>query len=207
RRSEVYDLLLNSDPDASEILEITRAAAAVPSDASLALLWRVLGSDSIDEDAVAVVYRSLQEAYLGRRMYDPSSRTAAQTKRVVEAAQPRAESGSDTQRVVALALLLTVDAERAVGIATKLLKDDELGEQLRLDTFTVVLLGLPEPEASKAAIEALKGDREDPDTLRLALRFLAAGRREIMGLRDNRLFVPRTFSEHGLGPDSSAELA
>ncbi|MDB5174042.1 MAG: trxA 4 [Phycisphaerales bacterium] len=145
---------------------------AVMSDARAAeVLWGLLARK--DAEAAQAVFSALQQSYTGQRYINSGDGQDALLKPMADAARAKVEGGSDEQRVVALALLLTAAPEEAAVQAKKICEDAKASAPLRLDGLHVLLLAQPAEEAERTATAAMAGD--SPAARKMALSFLAMG--------------------------------
>lgn len=148
------------------------------------LLWQLLAADTSGDEVLRAINDALKRLYFGSENYYDSSRyTAAQRKRAIEAAAPRAKEGPDRQRVVALALLLDADTTRAAEAARAILDNAETSAALRADAMQILLLALPARDAERSAVEALTG--ADAGLRPVAVRYLTHGRTGVQSLRSS----------------------
>ena len=136
-------------------------------------LWELLADPKSDAEDARSIHLGLMMTYLGERYYSSSSVSASARREVVKAAKPRAESGSEMQRLVALALLAQADREEAAAAAVRLADDPKVSEAVRTDAIQIQLMTQPSREAKKASLASLKG--KDSIRKKLALRYLVQG--------------------------------
>jgi hypothetical protein len=155
------------------------------------LFWDVLDGERISIDVAAQVYNSLQEFYSIQRSnhlsgyvtFGDTSPDVQPNPETAKKISPRTESGSDFQRLVALALMCSLDREEAAKTAARIADDSTLGEALRRDAFQISLLLQSDAKArTVAAVDALK--QNDPQRSRIALKVLVGGAESLRSLRE-----------------------
>jgi HEAT repeat protein len=163
---------LNSLASAMAVVRDPRAAGP---------LWSLLPADS-GIDRAEVVYEAMQQLYFGERNYSNQPMADEARKTAITDAKAKLAAGTEMQRLVALAMLLSTSPADAVEAATKLQEDAAAPEALRADALQVRLIAGRKADGVKAAIAALTSSQ--PRALRgVALRFLATGGQELNRLR------------------------
>lgn len=153
------------------------------------LFWGFLADKEADDDLAYRVYYSLQQLYGVNRGFSTSSGSSAGRSDPVKAKKliPRTATGTETQRMVALALLAATDNKEALKAADQMVDDATLGEDLRRDAFQIKLLLQPDAKSrNELAVEALK--QSDPARSKIALKVLVNGVSGLEFLRD-RIFL------------------
>lgn len=140
------------------------------------LLWDILDGDDVSIELVSVAIETLGPLYLtGRFAYRYSNTPPPNSVRDALAAslEERTKTGNENQRLVALATLIPLNAERAGEIAATLEADSTLSDEFRRDMFQIRLLTLTgEKQASELAVETLK--RNDPLRSKMVLQKLVS---------------------------------
>ncbi|MGM0486661.1 MAG: hypothetical protein ACQESR_07855, partial [Planctomycetota bacterium] len=176
RRRAAFEQLWEMIED-DERYRLVRSLLPVPDRRAAELLWDMLG-DERGEQLVSTIHRELQKIYFGSGYYRSTEHIApAARAEAVRAVKPRIATGSDAQRMVALALLLKVDPAEAAATAEPLAGDEMASELLRNAAFQVLLAARPEPERRATAVAALGQD--DDFQKALAVTYLAEGKDQL----------------------------
>jgi HEAT repeat protein len=155
-------------------MAIVRDPKAAPS------LWGLL-DESAGIDRAEVVLQALQQLYFGERNY--SNEPAADNVRTQAVADAKGQlaAGTEMQRLVALAMLLSSSPADAVEGATKVFEDMTAPDELRADALQVRLLAGRKADGVKAATAALALPQRAFRSV--AIKFLATGGQELNRLR------------------------
>jgi len=163
-------------------------------------IWELLTRPN-GAELESTVYDGLQRMYFGGRYYS-SDLPDADRKTVTEAAGPRAKAGGESQRRVALALLLRASLDEAVAAATAVRADPAAPAALKTDAFQVLLVASKKADGIAAAVAALSaappakttalpkkpsrrgGADGPPDERLLALRYLTTGSDDLQYFAD-----------------------
>jgi hypothetical protein len=143
-------------------------------------MWELLADPKVTVREADSLQRGLMAAYLGRRFYAPTQVSASDRRELAKAAKPRALTGGDWQRRVALMLLATAAPDEAAETATKLADDGKLDKALRADAFQIRLITQSRDHATKLALGAIKGS--DAARKKLALKYLVHGANELRSI-------------------------
>ncbi|HEY8749268.1 MAG TPA: HEAT repeat domain-containing protein [Tepidisphaeraceae bacterium] len=145
-------------------------------------LWQLL-ANTHSNSLAGPIYSALNQIYLGENMVSGDAPLTTDTKAVVEVAKGKITSGSDDQKLVALALLLGVSGTDAAEQARQIYENPKTPATFKTDAFHVLLLAQPKPDAQRLAIGALSAT--GPKERSLSLTFLASGPGSIQSLRDS----------------------
>ncbi len=146
-------------------------------------LWKLLAEEKLTTATAGVLQRGLRTAYLGRRYYSSPDISPSDRRDLAAAAKPRATSGSELQRLTALALLLIAAKDEAAQVSRQLVDDAKLSNSLRRDAFRVLLLSQSSKRAAtRIAAKAIAGD--DASKRKAALAFLVGNRSDFRILRE-----------------------
>ena len=174
--------------DGQSLALLARELALTPDERAAGPLWDLLSRGG-DVRLAETVYESLIELYFGNRYYNREQMTADVVKPAVAAAKERLPSGTEVQRLVALAVLLTASPEESAAAAQSVLQDNKAPAALRRDAFQVLLLSQDKADAEKTAAAALA----DPDKRKIALAYLCAGSEQLQELRGG-MYLRSSFS-------------
>ena len=124
---------------------LVESMAEVRDPRAAALLWELLADPKGSEKQAAAIESGLLSVYGINRWYSYGSGSQSDGHEearleLARSAKPRATSGSDPQRLVALGLLTYADTDEATRIAKELQADAAVGEGLRIDAFQVMLV-------------------------------------------------------------------
>ena len=164
------------------------------------LFWQLLADPKLTETTAPVVLQGLRYAYFGERYYVPSETPASTRRELVRAAKLRVASGSELQRVVALALIADAARDEAAELAAKMADDPQLGPSLREDAFQLLLATQTGAQRVKTALAALSGS--DAKRKKVALSALVNGGSGISSLRDH-IYLMSVESSDFDGPRAS----
>jgi HEAT repeat protein len=175
KREDTYNRLIALNPDPEPLEQIVQGLTTTRDKRTLSLLWKLAARDSLTNELVGLTVSKLQDAYFGNDLYTRvnGQRTLkpANLKQATEDAKPKAESGPENQRLIALTVLQTADAEAAKAAAEKIIEDAAAPERLRRDAFRVRLATLTQPERRAAARAALS--HPAAEVRRVAVAYLA----------------------------------
>jgi HEAT repeat protein len=182
QRAKAFQELLTLCEDAASRSALIQRMSEGPDRRAADAIWDLLAnSKRTDINDAAAMHQALMMIYLGDRYYASSSASPAARRALAAAAKPRAESGSEVQRLVALALLAHASRTEAAALAARLADDSKLTDAVRLDAFQIQLMTQPSGESRKAALAAIKG--KDDARKKLAMRFLVQGASALRLLR------------------------
>jgi hypothetical protein len=160
---------------------LARAMAVIRDPKAAPSLWGLLDK-SAGIDRAEVVLQSLQQLYFGQNYYmnEPGEGGDVRAQAIADA-KAQLGNGTEMQRLVAMAMLLTQSPADAVEGATKIYQDATQGEQLRADALQVRLLAGRKADGVKAATAALTAPQAA--FRRIGIKFLATGGQEMNQLR------------------------
>jgi HEAT repeat protein/thiol-disulfide isomerase/thioredoxin len=190
-RLELFETLLAANPATDQFRQLASQLSAVRDTRIATPLWKLTTRDELDAQAIQSIDQALRRAYLGSRaaflephdMNGMAPLPKAERERLVTGVRPRAETGPQWQRLIALGLLLSADPEVARAAAGAIVKDAKAARALRADAFQVLLLSGDAAQASKEAFDAFRG--HDPDFQKIGLRFILADSAALRTLRDS----------------------
>ncbi len=161
------------------------------------LLWGMLEGEVSDE-LLDGIHTALCQLYLVERhsYYDDESDLPPKKVRakLAEKLLPRVETGSDYQRLLALAMLVAVDPEKAKEAARKIDADATLDDKIRFDAFQVLLL-LQKTEKAKVQFVLDTLQQKDPKRSGLAVRALVGDPYDLRLLRGG-IYLPVNAMYH-----------
>jgi len=172
-------------PSPDNFYYLTQSVSQVHDRRACDLLWEILADPRATADHAGEVARGILEIYGINYWYsrsDDSPATKKALKDLALAIRPRAASGSDLQRLVALGLFTYADPEEAVRLAEKFQADSTAGRELRADAFQAALVLAPAKEGARTAAAALASP--DRDRQKVALGYLVRGPESLRELRN-----------------------
>ncbi|MCL2349326.1 MAG: HEAT repeat domain-containing protein, partial [Planctomycetaceae bacterium] len=146
-----------------------------------AVLWEILGEENVSMPLVNNIYEHLKPFYM---VNDFSNNQKPPSKKIrdglVDKLLPRINTGPENQRLIATAMLVTIDMDKAYEVAERLDADSSLSDEFRRDMFQVKLLSQTnEKLRMELAVETLK--QKDMMRSRLALLSLVDGPNALSG--------------------------
>ena len=171
------------------------------------VFWDILGEENVSDSLVGKVYSLLRDLYLLDHWADSRNRIPPKVRdELVDQWTARSQTGSEAQRLLALALLIPIDPGKAGEVAEVLDADPSLSDELRRDAFQVRLLLLQANEKARTelVVETLK--RKEPMRSRMAIRFLVSdGHYSLRSLRKSiYLRVPSSLDGMSGSPNTPA---
>ena len=189
-RVDLFRKLLAANPASDQFGQMASQLAAVRDTRAVQPLWDLTTRGDLDPQTVFWIDNALRRAYFGVRAMTQEKVPKAERLRVVTVVRPKAESGPEWQRVIALALLLSVAPEDAAGAARATINDPKASPDLRRDAFQVLLISGDSDQAKKEALDALRG--REPAFQKLALAFLTSDSTSLGMLRNALNLRPET---------------
>ena len=190
-RLELFETLLAVNPAPEQFRQMATQLSAVRDTRIASPLWKLTTRGELDAQTISAIDQALRRVYLGSRaMFNQGTPSKSERQRVVTDARPRAQNGPEWQRLVALGLLLSAEPDAAAACAREILKDAKSTPALRRDAFQVVLLSGDAAQATKEAIEALRG--HDPTIQKLALHYVLSDAAALGTLRDSLHLIVST---------------
>ncbi len=181
-RADMFRALLAMHPGADELGLMASHLTETNDPRSTELLWNLIDTaDSIESDHAHYIYRGFETSYFGRNYYNVSEIPQKELRQIEAKIRPRAASGSELQRVIALSLLLKAAPEDAGDLAQKIMEDPKARPEFRRDAFQIRLLAVEQAEGRKLALAALT--TADPMCQTLALKYLASDFESVSHLR------------------------
>ncbi|MEN6459160.1 MAG: HEAT repeat domain-containing protein [Thermoguttaceae bacterium] len=171
-RAKLFQTLLSTDKSDERFARLADGIGEIADPRAAELLWRLLAEPGIDGDDASSMLWGMIQVYFGHRGFSYDVPPAIRRK-IVDAATPRALSGTDWQRRLALAILAIAAKDDAAKLAAQLADDSKLSEALRTEAFQVQLLVKPDADARRLALAALKSGQAKRHAI--ALRYLANG--------------------------------
>jgi HEAT repeat protein len=159
KREDTYNRFVALNPDAEHLEEIVRGLTTLPDQRTVPLLWALSARGGLSNDLLELVFERLQSAYFGHNLYSRTNGNRnirpADRKRAAADAAPKAATGPEQQRLIALAVLASADREAAALAAEKVVADAAAPDRLRRDAFQIRLAALPPTERLTAARQGL----------------------------------------------------
>lgn len=184
-RRALFDELLTLGLNEGQLQQLALSVAALPDARAADLLWGLLDRPEAGTTLAQAVFEALRGTYLGEQYYNESQVSTGAYEAAAEASKARLAGGNELQRLIALALMVTVAPDDAGAGAKAIYQDAATSEPLRRDAFQVMLTTLPATEARDAAAAALAAPGGDAAARRLALAYLAVGDDSLGALRDS----------------------
>jgi HEAT repeat protein len=188
----LFKALTATQPDDRLVQELTAGLTILRDPRAADLLWSQLAGDRT-ERTVDAVYRGLQLLYFGQEFNGGNNQDEAKTKVVADAAREHLKAGSDSQKIIALALLLSSAKDQVKEPAKKIYEDEKSSPMLRSAAFQIFLLSAETADGQKMAVDALASGKLTVPLQRIALTFLALGGRNLNSL-ENGLWLSSSFS-------------
>jgi len=180
-RQRVLDqMLLAAAP--GDLRLIATNLAEIRSPQAGAGLWQISAEPRSDAAAAEVVRSSLIAYYFPNHRWQLAQAPARDRKAAIAQAKERAKSERHWERMVALALLLSLEPASAAEIAQPLVDDPALPPEARADLLQVALLGVSRKEAVLLAARHLS--TADPQIRTRALALLIGDQHSVRALRD-----------------------
>jgi len=177
KRVELFKALAATlKSDSGAVGYLAEQLAALPDERTAGLLWDLLAGPASNLTLTGAVDQALERIFFaGGAVFENGQMVLPESaKHVIPSAKQYAASGSASQRLVALALLLHASPDDAAEAARKVLAEVRpTGDGLHTAAFQVLLLGLPKDDAVKASVAQLAKD--DSVLRKLALIYLAIG--------------------------------
>ena len=182
------------------------------------ILWDMLAEPETSEDLAGMIYHLLQQLHMFDEPLPLKIRNALAAK-----LEDRSDSENENQRLIAMALLVSIAPDKAREVAERLDADTTLSDELRRDAFQIRLLTAEnEKLRTEIAMDALK--QKDPMRSKLAIRALVSDGNTIQVLRkyiylsynsismrhDNKMRLPPGLELDAVKPlltDSNEEIA
>lgn len=147
------------------------------------VFWQLLVEPKLSLQAASCVETGLLMTYLRGNVYsyDPTNSSnssqasmARKQQEFFRALKPRAASGAERQRMVAIALLTYAVDDGAVEVVQRVRDDATLSAELRRDALQVLLAMKSKKEAERLAVSVME-DKE-PASRKLGVQYLVEGR-------------------------------
>jgi len=179
-----------SEPDAHQLFGFLHYLRE-PADLRLEpIYWELLAEEDVPLDMVDGAYELLKPLYMVEDYdFDHNNRLprSIQTQ-MADKLTAWSETGTEEQQLVAMALLVAFDTNKAREVAERIDADTSLSAELRFDAFQVRLMTQANDRNRTAlAVETLK--QKDPRRSRLAIRSLVNTDDFSYQMLRNRLFV------------------
>ncbi|MFI5456338.1 MAG: HEAT repeat domain-containing protein [Isosphaerales bacterium] len=181
-RLDVFRMLLAANPGSDQFSKMAGQLVAVRDTRTVGPLWDLTTRGELDPQTVYAIDNALRRAYFGARAITQQKIPKAERGRVVADARPKAESGPEWQRLLALGLLLSAAPDDAAAAARSIINDPKAPPPLRRDAFQILLISGDSAQAQKEALDALRG--REPAFQKLALFFLASDSTSLSTLRE-----------------------
>ena len=138
-----------------------------------AFLWSLLEEKDVSFSTVNAVFGKIKPLYLVDKFaysYEQAPPKKVRTA-LLDNLSAKAESGSENQRLVAAAILVALDINKAYEVAERLEADTSFSDEFRQDMFQIKLLSQTDKKLrEQLAVETLK--QKDPLRCKLVLHLL-----------------------------------
>ena len=168
--------------------EIPRALNMFRDRRAIPLYWEMAKAEDLKGRVARLLMYSLQESYLQVPSHQWQKASAVDRKFAVREAKAHAQAGPTPRRMLALALLATLDKGAAEELTSKVLADASADPRLRRTALQIQLAYLPSREGVQAALATLTNS--DRNFRTLGLRFLIHGGERMSELEDMELYLP-----------------
>jgi hypothetical protein len=202
-RLELFGTLLAANPGSDQFSQMAEQLVAVRDTRAVGPLWSLTTRGELDPHTLYTIHHALSRAYFGSRADSQGKIPKAERGRVVADVRPRALSGPEWQRVVALGLLVTAAPEDAAAAARSIINDPKAPPDLRRDAFHVLLISLDVAGSQQEAVKALRGS--EASFQKLALLFLIGDSSGLGSLREGIYLNPDTPAYAGLTQGRSVD--
>jgi HEAT repeat protein len=187
QRLALYRQLLALKPKAEPLAAVIQGMARVTDPRAAAPLWELAARPDTPADVAHALVEALSPSGGRGNGRDSGELEPSVRQWLAKEVRPRAESGPEVQRLIALALLANGDPKEAVAVADKLTGDTGLGAPLREDAFRVSLLCRHPVAAARQALATLAGP--DAGLRRLAALYLAFGDGTVRVLGEDKIYL------------------
>ena len=179
-------LLLQHKDNQNYVKQLLEWAGRVPDTALIALLWELVETDPAKAElwSVDLAYHRLFQAYFGQEWLDSDELPSDLSDSVAEEMENRLQQPkSDSERVVALAILLAARPERIEQWSERIVADPETSQRLRESTLQIGVIGTgTRKQANRLALEILTAPDQTTPVKHMALRVLAFGESTLASL-------------------------
>ncbi len=192
-RQALFDEWMTLATEPADRIHLVRALARVLDYRAADRIWEMVEDPGLDPQMADVLSDALCSVYYGSTYQNDEIENDALRQEIVAAATPRVESGSDLQRLVALAQLVAVAPEQGAELARGLADDESLGGDLRREALQVLLVASAKEDRRPIALSAIESD--EPARRILALRYFVEGIDGLTSLRDGSLSIRNPYHE------------
>jgi hypothetical protein len=151
-RETVLEKMLARPATRDDLVTIAANLAEIRSPQAEQALWKLLSLPATDLATAETVKSSLMQFYFPRHYYQLEQAPARDKKRAIAAATAQAKTGPHQQRLVALALLLSLEPDSVQEIARPMFENEAAPVDERTHALQIVLLNLPEADAVPLAV-------------------------------------------------------
>jgi HEAT repeat protein len=195
-RLAFYRQLLALNPKTEDLGVIVQSLARVPASAVEAPLWELAARPNMPPEMAQTLINAL-EPLLVPDSQQMQSLAAPKAKAVWErflgTVQPRAETGPELQRLVALALLAKANVKEATDVADKIAAEAGAAVSLREDAFRASLWLRRPRAATRVAVAALS--HPDVRIRKVALIYLALGADTVQQLSGGQIYLSSQYRD------------
>jgi HEAT repeat protein len=189
-RQHLFDLLVQHTPTLEELHGMTYVIGTLYSPHSEGQLWSLASNPRVKAADADHIRDSLIQYYLRKSTYQISEATPKRKKVTIEAATVKSKSGTDWQRLIALALLVPLDAGVAIEQAKAVMDDAQADPTFRADALQIMFLTMPPADARRLAVAQL--EQQIPALRTRGLQFLALGRDDLPSLQDGHFDIQQS---------------
>jgi HEAT repeat protein len=156
-RQKVLERMLAGPVTHDDLATISSNLAETHSPQAEQALWNLIAHPEADLAAAETVKSSLIRFYFPRHTYQLEQAPVRDRNRAIAAATARAKTGTSRQRLVGLALLLSLERETAREIARPVFEDKRAPLDERGVALQILLITLPEAEGVRLAVAQFAG--------------------------------------------------
>ncbi len=196
-REKILAKMLERPAAPDDLAIIAEALAEIRSPRAEVALWNLLAHPVATLVTAESVKSSLTMTYFPSHYYNLEQAPAGDRKRAIAAATAHARGPVHRERLVGLAMLLSLAQETASEIAQPLLDDEKAQDDERTDALRVVLLALPEVEAVRAAVKHLAS--KSSARQRTALAYLTGDTHRLQSLGEGAFALSANPYAHHAG--------
>jgi len=151
KRLELFNRLTALRLRPGQLDRVMRAMVRLRDKRVAKVLWEHIARANVDLEVMRPGLVALRRLYFGDLFHSPAYTPPEDRQWAITDAVRRAQSGSDVQRLAALAFLLPVSPMQAGTIAQAIVDAPQASETLRHDAFIILLLSLNKKDAQERA--------------------------------------------------------
>lgn len=187
RRAELLGFLTQSGRGSDMYPRLVQQMAIWPDPRAAAMFWQMLAESKETPEVASQIFEALGKIYFGDYSYRPSSAPAQKRRQALADARQHAESASEPQRAVALAVLVGLSRSDADKLAEKVRTDPAASPSLRRDALQIQLLCRSRQQADALAAEVLAGG--ESAAYPMVLQYFAEGQSSLRHLNSRGIYL------------------